>query len=222
MNMTLRPKSVAITLIAVAAALGFPLSRAWAVPAGEMKYAFVDVQRALNDCRNGKAVKAEFRGKIEHLQERLQGEQAEVERLQKELKEKGALMQPDQRQNLEDEYTKKLHEFQDDYKNSRDDLKQKDNEMTGEIVQDIALVVQQIGEKNGYTMVFEKGGLLWAIPQIDITDEVVRAYDAMNVKPGGLLQKAISSGGNFGSNVGASSAPGASEPPAHGSSTITK
>ena len=188
-----------------------------------MKFAFVDIQRALNECRNGKSVKAEFRGKIERLQDRLQGEQSEVERIKKELEQKGPLMQPDQRQNLEDEYTRKLHEFEDDYKNSQADLKQKDNEMTGEIVQDIALVVQQIGQKNGYTMVMEKGSLLWAVPQMDITDEVVRAYDAMNVKPGALGQEAMSSSaGHFGSAAGPPREPAASEAPEHGSSTITK
>ena len=200
--------------------------RAWALNPSEMRFAFVDVQRALNDCRNGKTVKVEFRGRIEHLQERLQGEQEEVERLKKELESKGALMQPDQRQNLEDDYTKKLHQFQDDYKNSREDLQQKDNEMTGAIVRDIALVVQQIGQKSGYTMVMEKGSLLWAIPSIDITDEVVRAYDAMNVKPGALAQEALSGSGHFGSASEPRSMPRSSEPsdsePAHGSSTITK
>lgn len=222
MKMTYQSKTFVTLLAATAMALCAAPLRAWANPSGEMKFAFVDIQRALNECHNGKNVKVEFRGKIQRLQERLQGEESEVERLKKELEQKGSLMQPDQRQNLEDDYTKKLHEFQDDYKNSQADLKQKDNEMTGEIVQDIALVVQQIGQKNGYTMVMEKGGLLWAIPQLDITDEVVRAYDAMNVKPGGLVQQAIAgSGGHFGSAATGSSEPAPSEP-THGSSTITK
>jgi Skp family chaperone for outer membrane proteins len=218
----LRAAALAILLIAFAA----PSVRA--NPAPEFKLAYVDIQRALNDCHNGKTAKTDFRGRIEALQERLQGEQTEVERLKKEYEEKGPLMQPDQRQNLEDEYTKKLRAFQDDYKNSSDELKQKDQEMTGEIVRDLALVVQQIGVKNNYTMVLEKGSLLWAIPGIDITDEVIRAYDAMNVKPGALAQEAMgSSGGHFGSAAETHAAqPEESEPapgaPASGGSTITK
>jgi len=229
MSIISRPKIGLIWIGCAVLALSVAPVRARALTAAEMRFAFVDVQRALNDCRNGKNVKVEFRGRIEHLQERLQGEQGEVERLKKELESKGALMQPDQRQNLEDDYTKKLHEFQDDYKNSRDDLQQKDNEMTGAIVRDISLVVQQIGQKSGYTMVMEKGSLLWAIPSIDITDEVVRAYDAMNVKPGALAQEAMSGSGRFGSAAEPRSEPRSARPsdasdsePAHGSSTITK
>jgi outer membrane protein len=152
----------------------------------DIRLAYVDIQRALNLCRAGKDAKVDFRGRIERLQSQLEGQQSEVERLKDELQKKGALMQPDQRQNLEDEYTRKLRQFEDNYKNSRDELQQKDSEITGAIVRDLATVVRQVSQKDGYTMVFEKGSLLWAIPSIDITDEVVRAYDAMNVKPGSL------------------------------------
>ena len=70
----------------------------------DVKLAYVDIQRALNDCRNGKAAKAEFRGRLQRVQEQLEGEQSEVQRLKDELEKKGPLMQPDQRQSLEEQY----------------------------------------------------------------------------------------------------------------------
>jgi hypothetical protein len=99
--------------------------------------------------------------------------------------------------------------------------------MTGAIVRDLALVVEQIGQKSSYTMVMEKGSLLWAVPSIDITDEVIRAYDAMNVKPGGLVQKVINeneTSGHFGAAAVPRSnrAPESDSEPASGGSTITK
>jgi hypothetical protein len=32
----------------------------------------------------------------------------------------------------------------------------------------------------------EKGSILWGAPSIDITDQVIRAYNGMHVKPGTL------------------------------------
>jgi outer membrane protein len=201
------------------------LSMALAATAhADVKLAYVDIQRALNECRAGKAAKNDFRGRIDRLQAQLQGEQNDVERLKRELEEKGALMQPDQRQNLEDEYGKKLRQFQDDYKNSSDELKQRDSEVTGAIVRDLAVVVHQISVKNGYTMVMEKGTLLWAQPSADITDEVIRAYDAMNVKPGSLGDEAEN--GSFGSRGAAAAdapdSPGPGGAGDSGRSTILK
>ena len=43
--------------------------------------------------------------------------------------------------------------------------------------------MRQIGVKNGYTMVMEKGNLLWATPSTDITDDVIRNYDATKPRP---------------------------------------
>jgi outer membrane protein len=185
----------------------------------DVRLAYVDVQRALNECRAGKQAKTQFRGRIERLQGQLEGEQSEVERLKRELEQKGSLMQPDQRQNLEEDYEKKLRRFQDDYKNSRDELQEKDNQVTGMIVRDLATVVREIGAKNGYTMVMEKGTLLWAIPATDITDQVIRAYDAMNVRPGSLGAEAERDGSKFGPAAASEEPP---EQGASGRSTILK
>ncbi|MGH8013457.1 MAG: OmpH family outer membrane protein [Candidatus Binataceae bacterium] len=191
----------------------------------EVRLAYVDIQRALNDCDAGKKAKAQFRVRVERLQGQLERQQQEVQTLKNELQQKGALMQPDQRQNLVDKYNSKLRDFQDNYKNSRDELRQSDNEMTGSIVRDLATVVRQVARKDGYTMVLEKGSLLWATPSIDITDEVIRTYDAMHVKPGSLGAEAAASsyqtsrdGGRF-SNGGTMSRPSI---PESGRSTITK
>jgi outer membrane protein len=158
-----------------------------AVPAhAEVKIAYVDIQRALNECTAGKKARSNIRAQAERAQATLKREQSAVQALKDELDKKGMLMPPDQRQNLEDQLTKKLRSFQDDVKNERDELHQKDNEATAAIVRDLATVVHRLGEKAGYTVVMEKGGLLWGIPSADITDEVIRSYDSMNVKAGSL------------------------------------
>jgi outer membrane protein len=213
-----------VTLLAMAAAT---TARA------DVKLAYVDIQRALNDCRNGKSAKAEFRGRLERVQAQLQGEQSEVQRLKDEIDKKGPLMQPDQLQTLSQQYTRKLRDFQDDYKNTRETLQQKDNEITGAIVRDLATIVRQIGQKNGYTMVMEKGNLLWAIPSVDITDEVIRNYDATNAKAGtlgGAGEASAGGGSAFGSGPQSRSSAAEPLPPAaaaapadeSGRSTISK
>jgi outer membrane protein len=142
-------------------------------------------------------------------------------------------MQPDQRQSLEQQYTRKLRDFQDDYKSTRETLQEKDNEITGAIVRDLATIVRQIGQKNGYTMVMEKGNLLWAVPSVDITDDVIRDYDATGAKAGtlgGAAGEAAAGGGSaFGTGQRSrSSAAEPPEPPAaaapadEGRSTISK
>lgn len=163
------------------------LFAASAIPAhAETKIAYVDIQRALNECTAGKKAAATIRSEAEQAQARLKREQAGVQALKDELDKKGMLMAPDQRQRLADQLTAKMRSFRDDVQNARAELQQRDHELTGAIVADLATVVRQLGEKNGYTLVMEKNSLLWAVPSDDITNQVIRTYDAMNVKAGSL------------------------------------
>jgi outer membrane protein len=168
---------VAILVLVCTAAAGL---------SADLKVAFVDMQRALNDSNAGKRAKGQFTSEIGRLQSRLQRQQQEVESLKDELDRKGPLMRDDERRNLQDDYTRKLRDFERNYKDSKDELQQKDREVTGAIIRDLAYVVRNVGERGGYTLVMEKGSLLWAAPSIDITDEVIREYNATSGKIGAL------------------------------------
>lgn len=181
--------------VVAALAVGSP-SRA------EVKLAFVDVQRALNDCNAGKKARAEFRVQIERIQSRLQKQQAEVQSLKDELEKKGMLMKDDERRNLAEEYGRKGRDFERSLKDNKEELERKDNEITGSIVRDLAFVIRDLGQKRAYTMVMEKGALLWGAQAIDITDEVIRAYNETGGKIGSLGGEAGTQSAGGGSSFG--------------------
>ena len=145
--------------------------------AQQIKLAYVDVQRALNECDAGKRAKSEFQGKIQTLDTKLQRQQQEVQSLKDEIEKKGMLMQPDQRQNLQDEYIKKAKDLDRNLKDARDDLQRQDNEITAKILHDLGIVIRNLSEQSGYTMVLEKGSILWGAANLDITDQVIRSYN---------------------------------------------
>lgn len=180
--------------------LGLMLAVAVGQARADMKLAYVDVQRALNECDAGKKAKAEFRTRIENLETRLQKQQTEVQGLKDELEKKGMLMKDDERRNLQDEYERKLRDFQRDYDDSKHELETRDNEVTGAIVKDLSRVIRAIGERQGFTMVMEKGSILWGTPGIDITDQVIRDY---NKSSGGKISSAGSAAGEDTANVSA-------------------
>jgi outer membrane protein len=152
----------------------------------QVRLAYVDVQRALNECDAGKRAKSEFQTKIQSLDSRLQREQNEVQGLKDEIEKKGMLMNPDQRQNLQDEYVKKAKDLDRNLKDARDDLQREDNEVTGKILHDLGIVIRNIGEQSGFTMVLEKGSILWGASNLDITDQVIRSYNSSHAQVGSL------------------------------------
>lgn len=191
-----------------------------AIPArAEMKFAYVDVQRALNECDAGKKAKAEFQGRVTSLEGRLQRQQNEVQALKDEIEKKGMLMTETERQSKQDQYVAKLKNFERDYKDSKDELQAKDNEMTSKIVHDLAQVIRTIGERDNYTMVMEKGSILWGAPGIDITDQVIRSYNAMHVQVGMVGE---TGGGGVSRTSASSEQAGAPVPSEFGSSAAKR
>lgn len=65
------------------------LSLGMAVSAhAEVKLAFVDIQRALNECQAGKRAKAQLQDRVMEIQDKLRDQQNEVTDLQNELQKK--------------------------------------------------------------------------------------------------------------------------------------
>ncbi len=76
---------------------------------------------------------------------------------------------------------------------------------------DLAQVIRSLGERDGYTMVMEKGSILWGAPGIDITDQVIRSYNAMHVAIGSVGEGAGGGISRASVQAGQASAPAPSD-----------
>ncbi|MCX8072180.1 MAG: OmpH family outer membrane protein [Candidatus Binatia bacterium] len=147
--------------------------------AADVKIGFVDLQRALNESNRGKKAKEEFKTEVEKLQAQLKKKKDQLDNLKEQLEKKGAVMKEEERANLEEEYRKKLRDFERDYKDSQADLQRKDAELTGAILKELQEVIQEFGEREGYTMIFEAGSsaVLFGAKGADLTDQILDEYN---------------------------------------------
>lgn len=147
--------------------------------AAEMRVAFIDIQRALNESEAGQKAKKRFKERLDRLQKDLERQKDEVDALKDQLAKKGLVMKDEERRNLEQEYQRKLREFERAYEDSQGELQQQDAELTRGLIQEMQGVIQELGRKEGYTLIFEQSGsgLLYGDSSLDITDEIIKAYD---------------------------------------------
>ena len=103
----------------------------------------------------------------------------EIEGLKDQLEKKSVVMKEEERGNLEENYRKKLRDFERDYKDSQADLQKKDNELTGAIIKDLEEVIRAYGDREGYTMIFESSSnaVIYAAKGADLTDAILREYN---------------------------------------------
>ena len=155
------------------------------------KIGYVDLQRALNESEAGKKAKEEFKVQVDKLQGQLKKQKDEIDNLKEQLEKKALVMKEEERANLEDDYRKKLRDFERNYKDSQTDLQKKDNELTGGIIKDLQEVIHAYGEKEGYTLILEatNSAVLYGAKNVDLTDEIMKDYNTLHPPKGGKHKK---------------------------------
>ncbi len=148
------------------------------------KLGYVDMEKAVNESKAGRAAREKF---VKYMQKK----RAESEKKKKELKsmkqileKQGALLAEDVRVEKEQEYQKKVREYQLYLKNLRDDARTKEMEMSKKIIRQIQKIIFTYAKKEGYAMIFEKSrsGLLYAPDSLDLTDTIIKIYDQEYMK----------------------------------------
>jgi len=95
------------------------------------------------------------------------------------LEKQGLLLTPEARAAKEKELQTKVRDFQRWSEDTQNELKQKQIELERNISSGLAKVVQEIGAKEGYTVILGKNEniVLFSSKSIDLTDRVIKAYD---------------------------------------------
>jgi len=155
--------------------------------AAEAKLGYVDLPKAWNLSDAGKAAKEKIQKKVKEHEGAIDARQKELKKLKDELEKQALLLSDEARGAKERDYQQKLKEFQRYTKDIQDELQQQDADFTRQILEELFKVIKGIGEKEGYTMIFEQSesSLLYADDKIDLTDKVIKAYDAQGKKGNG-------------------------------------
>jgi len=144
-----------------------------------LKIGYVDLQRALNDSEAGKKAKDEFKVQVDKLQGGLKKQKDDIDNLKEQLEKKALVMKEEERGNLEEDYRKKLRDFERNYKDSQTDLQKKDNELTGGIIKDLQDIIREYGERENYTLILEatSSAVLYGAKGADLTDLIIQQYN---------------------------------------------
>ena len=172
--------------IAATAALGVLIATGTATATAQetVKLAFVDMQRALNESRAGKAALGELQKLMEERKNGLQKQKETLEKKRDELDKQGLLLNEDTRKSREGE----VRTLERDYSRTLSDLKEefgrRETEFTDGIRKDLLKVIERIGKEGGYTLVLEKqySAILYAPTTIDLTETLIKRYDAEGAK----------------------------------------
>jgi len=177
---------LAVGVIAVARAQAPPA--AGGPPAALQRIAFIDVQRVLARSAAGVAAREALERDKAAMQKEMDTRRIELEKLREELEKKGALLTPEARRDKQDQFERKRRDaarLADDFQK---ELERKEAQLLQKVLQEVSGIIEKMGKEKGYYLVLEKrgSGVIYAAPEADLTDEIIRAFDKQSgTKPAG-------------------------------------
>ena len=173
-------RNIALTLVTAFALVFFA---APAAAQADAKLAYVDLQRALNEVDEGKAAKAALKREFDQKQKLLDEKKTEFDRLRADLEKQAMVMSEDARKQRQGDLERKGMELQGFFVQLQKELSEREREATRGIFDKMHGIVREIAEQEGVAMVVQAEALVYGAPALDVTNELVRKYNA-RYKPG--------------------------------------
>jgi outer membrane protein len=157
-----------------------------ATPAfAEVKIAYVNLQKALNDSVAGAQAKSEIAAQAKEYETEFKIKQDKFLKLKNELEKQGALLSDNAKAEKIKEYQTQVASLQKFQTDARRKLQEEDGKRTQAILKELSAILQKFGKDGKYTMIVEKseGGLIYVDSNvIDLTVPLIEAYDASKKK----------------------------------------
>ena len=146
-----------------------------------IKVGLIDIQRCLEESKEGQKVLGVLKKKKAVLQRQLDTKQKALLELRKELEKQSMMLtmnaQEDKRRIIE----RKTRELEFFFKDLNEDMRKAQEKEKKRMLKELGKVIEKIGSEENFTLIIEKraGGVLYWADSIDITEKVIRAYEQM-------------------------------------------
>ncbi len=128
--------------------------------AGPVKIGMVDVQKILRESKNSQKVRTAFMKDIEKKKAAITAKEGEAR------KQKG------------DQIKHEMRELQYLREDAEGELKRKEVEITQKVIGEIMLIVRNYARSERFTVILDRMAVITAEESIDITDRILKLYDA--------------------------------------------
>ena len=162
-------------MVSVVLSMLFPIQISLAK---EVKIGVIDLPKIMQESKKAKEAKAQFLEEMEAKRSLLRKKQKEWTALQDLFKKDEKTLSTSEKQKRLDKIADETKELRRLKADVEEDLKKKDRELAQKLLSEIRQTAQDLLEKEGYTLIVEKKLLVVMDEAIDVTDKIIKMYDA--------------------------------------------
>ncbi len=160
-----------------------PAAAAAPAPAVATKVGIIDFQRAVVATNEGQREFEALAKKFDPTQQKLKTQSDEVENLKKQLQTQADKLNDEARAGLARTIDTKQKALQRDLEDAQGEAQREQNELFTKVGAKVYKTLEKYAQANGFSVILNytagdpQSPLLWAVPQVDVTKEVVDAYN---------------------------------------------
>lgn len=148
------------------------------------KIGVVDIQKVLMTSSAGKLAKAQINKKAREMESNLTVKKEEIEKLKETLERETLVMNKETRGERERDIRIKINDIKSLKNKYENDLKKIEGNVVKRIQADVRVIIQELGKKEGYLLIIFNNVVLYSPSAIDITDELIQAYNNVLAEKG--------------------------------------
>lgn len=144
----------------------------------ETKVGIVDMQKAIQATSAGKKAKSELEGEFNKKKKELEKKEADLKKMGEDLEKKKSVLSEEALGKKQAEFQEEMLKYRDVVGKSQIEIQKKERDLTAPILEKMRKVIGKIAKEKSYSLILENNqAILFATPESDLTDEVIKAYE---------------------------------------------
>lgn len=151
-----------------------------AAPKNEgVKIAVINIQKVITNIGEGKSVMKTLETSFKTKQKEIKAEEEAIKKLQKDYQKQSSLLSDKAKAKKENEIRGKIAKLQQKTMEYQNNIQKQEKQLKQPILEKLKPVIDEVSESKNVSMTFEVSSspVVYAQSQIDITEDVIKAYD---------------------------------------------
>ncbi len=145
----------------------------------EVKIGFIDMQRAIQETKEGKAAKKQLETEFNKKKAELEKKEGELKKMFEDFEKKALALSNEVKAKRQQEIQVEMQKHQQHVAKSQMDIQKKERDLTQPIIEKMQKIIAQVAQSENFTAILEKSEqlVLFAKKEIDLTDRVIKEYN---------------------------------------------
>jgi outer membrane protein len=144
----------------------------------QLKFAVVDVQRAVMETEDGLRASATLKKFFDKRQQELDAKQNELQKQREEIEKQSKVLSQQALQKRMEDWQKQMLELQTVFVEYNKELQKKQGELTQPIYGKIMGLLRRVATQDGYDAILEKQAVPYMRNDLDLTDKIIQMYNS--------------------------------------------